>query len=65
MVLLTLKDNSEKAKLFLEFAKFLSFAEVSEVPTPNKVTTAAIKESKSGKVTKAKSVQDLFDKLKS
>jgi antitoxin component of RelBE/YafQ-DinJ toxin-antitoxin module len=65
MVLLTVKDNSEKAKLFLEFAKSLSFVEVSEVPTPNKVTAAAIKEAKSGKVTKANSVKDLFDKLKS
>lgn len=65
MVLLTVKDNSEKAKLFLEFAKSLSFVEVSEVPTPNKVTTSAIKEAKKGKVTKASSVQDLFDKLKS
>lgn len=65
MVLLTVKDNSEKAKLFLEFAKSLSFVEVSEVPAPNKVTTAAIKEAKSGKVTKANSVKDMFDKLKS
>jgi len=65
MVLLTVKDNSEKAKLFLEFAKSLSFVEVSEVSIPNKATVAAIKEAKSGKVTKASSVKDLFDKLKS
>jgi hypothetical protein len=65
MVLLTVKDNSEKAKLFLEFAKSLSFVQVSEVPVPNKVTVSAIKEATKGKVTKANSVQDLFEKLKS
>jgi len=65
MVLLTVKDNSEKAKLFLEFAKSLSFVEVSDIPVPNKATVAAMKEIKTGKVTKANSVKEMFDKLKS
>jgi len=65
MVILTVKENSEKAKLFLEFAKTLSFVEVAEVPIPNKVTLTALKEAKRGKATKASSAQDMFDKLKS
>ena len=64
MVLLTVKDDSEKARLFLEFAKSLSFVQATTIPEPNKTTVAAIKESKKKAVSKADSVNDLFEKLK-
>ena len=64
MVTLKVKENSKKAKAFIEFARSLSFVDFIEEKQPTVKLSKAIKESRECKNTKAKNVTDLIKKLK-
>ncbi len=75
MITLTIKENSKQAKLFIEYAKSLSFVKLTEIDTsknskkkiskePNLVTVKTFENTDNGlELTKTSSHEDLMDKL--
>ncbi len=63
MVYLRVKENSTKAKAFLEYVKTISFIEVID-EIPNTETIQAMEDARNGKVTKYKNSKELFSKFK-
>jgi hypothetical protein len=65
MVYLRISENTNQAKLMLEYLKTLSFVEVIEKDKlPNALTLNAMKDAGKGKVTRSESVNDLISKLR-
>lgn len=65
MVYLKISENTNQAKLMLEYLKTLSFVEViKKDKIPNSLTLKAMKEAEKGKVTRSESVNDLISKLR-
>jgi antitoxin component of RelBE/YafQ-DinJ toxin-antitoxin module len=66
MVYLRIKENTPQAKLMLEYLKMMPYVEVIEkADIPNATTVKAIQEARTGKVTKAKDMNDLIKQLNS
>ncbi|OFX57807.1 MAG: hypothetical protein A2046_02185 [Bacteroidetes bacterium GWA2_30_7] len=64
MTTLKVLENTTQAKLFLQYAMSLPFVKLVESEhTPNKTTLKAMKDAEEGKVTRAKNVKDLIEKL--
>ncbi|MDO8899234.1 MAG: hypothetical protein Q7V19_16405 [Bacteroidales bacterium] len=65
MVYLKIKENSEQARLMIEYLKTLSFVQVLEKnPVPNATTLKAIQEVEKGELKRFKSVSSLMQDLK-
>lgn len=64
MVQLVVKNTSQSAKYFLEYAMKLPFVEVHQPQRYNAETEKVIKEAKLGiGLNKAKNTKDLFEKI--
>jgi hypothetical protein len=64
MVYLQVKENSERAKIFLELIKAMDFVEIIEkAKIPNLATKKAIQEARNSKLVRARNVKDLLKKL--
>lgn len=61
MTYISIDTNKKEALLFLEYVKTLSFVTIYQ--KPNRVTRAAIGESKKGKTKKHKSSKELISSL--
>lgn len=65
MVYLKIKENSEQARLMIEYLKTLSFVQVLEKnPVPNSITLKAIQETEKGGLKRFKTVGSLMEDLK-
>jgi len=62
-----ISSRSKKAKYLLglisELARTDKGIEIIESPTPNRTTRKAMKDAETGQVTRAESVDDLFDNI--
>ncbi len=64
MIYLKIKENTNQAKLMIEYLKTLPFVEVvNKEKIPNDVTLKAMNDAENGKTTRAKNVGDLIKKL--
>ena len=72
MITIKIKENSKQAKLFIEYAKSLSFVEIQDtnlIPTkrlkakPKSAITISLEEEKKGKINFYKNSSDLFNKV--
>jgi hypothetical protein len=72
MITIKIKENSKQAKLFIEYAKSLSFVEIldtNSVPTkslkakPKSAIAISLNEEKNGKINFYKDSGDLFKKV--
>ena len=72
MITIKIKENSKQAKLFIEYAKSLSFVEIQDTnltPTkrlkakPKSAITISLEEEKKGKINFYKNSSDLFNKV--
>lgn len=63
MVTVRIKSTSKQAKALIEMLKTFPFVEIEEERRYNAETEKAIREVRTGKVTKAKSAEDLFGQL--
>jgi hypothetical protein len=66
MVYLRVSENSEQAKVFLEFVRTMPFVElIGEQVVPNDLTLKSFNDYKKGKVKNAENVTELLEKLDS
>jgi ferritin len=72
MITIKIKENSKQAKLFVEYAKTLSFVEIQEITSENKkiknsspksAIEISLEEEKKGKVNQYKNSDELFNKV--
>jgi len=72
MITIKIKENSKQAKLFIEYAKSLSFVEIQETPLDKPKNRKAksksaieisLEEEKAGKINFYKNSTDLFNKV--
>ena len=62
MTYISIDTKSKQAQKFVELIETMPFAKI--LKEPNATTKKAIEDARKGKVHKAKSLDDLFDKLK-
>ncbi len=72
MITIKIKENSKQAKLFIEYAKSLSFVEIQDtnlIPKkrlkakPKSAIAISLEEEKKGKINFYKNSSDLFNKV--
>ena len=64
MTTIVINDKSIGAKKLVEYLKTQPFVTIVEEKTPSTSLAKSINEAKTGKVTSAKNVSDLLEKLK-
>lgn len=72
MITIKIKENSKQAKLFVEYAKSLSFVEIQDTNSvatksintkPKRSVAISLEEEKNGKINFYKDSSDLFNKV--